>query len=213
MKIKSGQKILFIGDSITDCGRRGADAPLGSGYVKLFADMLTIRHPRRAITVINKGIGGDVVTGLRDRWNDDVIRNGPDWLSIKIGINDLGRTLRQSPEPVPPQLYHEAYEDVIQRSRDALPNCKLLLIDPFYISSDRASSSFWAAVLKLLPEYLRIVEELSKNYGTLHVKTHALFQRLLRTHEPDTFCPEPVHPNLTGHMVIADAVYAVLDSK
>ena len=213
MQIRSGQTVLFIGDSITDCGRRGTDAPLGNGYVKLFADMCMIRHPQKAITVINKGIGGDVVTGLRDRWNDDVIRNRPDLLSIKIGINDLHRTLCQSPDPVPPQRYQEAYEDVIKRTRDALPKCKLLLIDPFYISTDSAPTSFRAAVLKLLPEYLRIVHDLSRKYGTLGVKTHELFQRLLRTHEPDTFCPEPVHPNLTGHMVIADAVYAALNAR
>ena len=212
MQIRSGQTILFIGDSITDCGRRGTDAPLGSGYVRLFADMLIIRHPNKAITVINKGIGGDVVTGLRDRWSDDVIRNKPDWLSVKIGINDLHRTLRQSVDAVPPQLYQEAYEDVIKRTRHALPKCKLLLIDPFYISTDNAPTSFRGAVLKLLPEYLRIIHDLSRRYGTLHVKTHALFQRLIGTCEPDTFCPEPVHPNLTGHMAIADAVYAALNS-
>jgi len=64
--------------------------------------------------------------------------------------------------------------------------------------------------LKQLPEYLRIVNDLSRTYGTLHIKTHALFQRLLKTHEPDVFCAEPVHPNTTGHLVIADAVYAAL---
>ena len=213
MQIKSGQTILFIGDSITDCGRRGADAPLGNGYVKLFADMLTIRHPSKAITVINKGIGGDVVTGLRNRWHDDVIRNKPDWLSIKIGINDLHRTLRQSPEAVPPKLYREAYEDILERTADALPRCKLLLVDSFYISTDNAPTSFRSAALKLLPEYLRIVNDLSRRYGALHVKTHEVFKRLLKDHEPDTFCPEPVHPHLTGHMVIADAVYDALNRQ
>ena len=210
MQIKSGQTILFIGDSITDCGRRGADAPLGNGYVKQFADMLTIRHARKAITVVNKGIGGDVVTGLRNRWSDDVIRHRPDWLSIKIGINDLHRTLGQSPDSVPPQLYREAYEDILERTVKALPRCKLLLIDSFYISTDTAPTSFRSRVLKLLPQYLRIVNDLSRRYGTLHVKTHEVFKRLLKTHEPDTFCPEPVHPNPTGHLVIADAVYTAL---
>lgn len=210
MKIKSGQTILFIGDSITDCGRRLADRPLGNGYVKLFADMLVIRRPQKAITIINKGIGGDVVTGLRDRWLDDVLRNKPDWLSIKIGINDLHRTLMNTPEAVPPKLYLEAYEDIISRTKSALPKCKLLLIDPFYISQERSSTSFRNDVLKLLPEYLRIVHELSRKHSTLLVKTHEMFQRLLKTHEPDTFCPEPVHPNLTGHLAIAEAVYAAL---
>ncbi len=212
MQIRSGQTILFIGDSITDCGRRAAERPLGSGYVKQFSDLLTARHPKKAITVINKGIGGDVVTGLRNRWEDDVIRNKPDWLSIKIGINDLHRTLRQSPEAVPPTLYREAYEDILQRTRKNLPRCKILLIDSFYISTDTAPTSFRGEVLKLLPQYLRIVNDLSRKYGTLHVKTHEVFKRLLKTHEPDTFCPEPVHPNLTGHLVIADAVYDTLNS-
>ena len=89
MQIKNGQKVLFIGDSITDCGRRDAQRPLGAGYVKLFADMMIIRESAKRVEIINKGISGDNVVGLRNRWTDDVLRNRPDWLSIKIGINDL----------------------------------------------------------------------------------------------------------------------------
>lgn len=213
MRIKNGQKILFIGDSITDCGRRAEVRPLGSGYVKQFADMLIVHHPGRAITVVNKGISGDIVTGLRNRWEDDVIRNKPDWLSIKIGINDLHLTLRPGPDSLPPKLYKETYEEILHRTRKALPKCKLLLIDSFYISTDTAANSFRSEVLELLPQYLRVVNELSRRFGTLHVKTHELFKRLLKTHEPDTFCPEPVHPNSTGHLVIANAVYEALSAR
>ena len=88
-QIKNGQKVLFIGDSITDCGRRDSQRPLGNGYVKLFADLMIIQEPAKQITIVNKGISGDNVVGLRNRWTDDVLRNQPDWLSIKIGINDL----------------------------------------------------------------------------------------------------------------------------
>lgn len=212
MRIRQRQTILFIGDSITDCGRRGAEAPLGCGYVKTFSDMLLSRHPKRRITIINKGIGGDVVTGLRDRWKDDVLRHRPDWVSIKIGINDLHRTLRDDPTAVPPPLYREAYGQILERTRKTLPRCKLLLIDPFYISTDNTPMSFRTQVLRLLPEYTRTVHGLSRRYRTLHVKTHQIFQKLLKDHEPDTFCPEPVHPNPTGHLVIADAVYAALSA-
>ena len=31
--------MLFIGDSITDCGRRAEHAPLGSGYVRMFGEL------------------------------------------------------------------------------------------------------------------------------------------------------------------------------
>ena len=55
IKVKNGETILFIGDSITDCGRRGAERPLGTGYVKLFNDLVTIREAKKQITIINKG--------------------------------------------------------------------------------------------------------------------------------------------------------------
>jgi len=210
MKIKSGESILFIGDSITDCGRRTTERPLGNGYVKLFADLLTIREPGRDITIINKGISGDVVTGLRDRWNDDVLRNKPDWISIKTGINDLLRTLQQVPDGVPPELYRETYEEILSGTKSTLPKCRLILIDPFYLSNETSPNSFRSKVLKLLPEYLKIVNELSEKYQAWHVKTHEIFQRQLRLHQPDTFCLEPVHPNLTGHLLIAESLYDVL---
>ena len=210
MAIRKDQTLVFIGDSITDCGRRGEHAPLGSGYVKLFADMHRIRRPAGKINVINRGIGGATVTGLWGRWHDDVIRNRPDLLSVKIGINDLHRTLRGDVDPVPPDRYREAYTDILRRTQEALPACRILLIDPFYISTDKASDSFRCLVLEKLPAYLRIVKDLSRTFGKLLIRTHALFQRLLRHYEPETFCPEPVHPNLTGHLVIADAVYAAL---
>ncbi len=213
MKIKRGESILFIGDSITDCGRRTTERPLGNGYVKLFADLLIIRESGREITIINKGIGGDIVTGLRNRWNDDVLRNKPDWISIKIGINDLHKTLRQAPDAVPPELYREAYEEILSCTKSTLPKCKFILIDPFYLSKETSSNSFRSEVLKLMPEYLKIVNELSEKYQALHLKTHEIFQRQLRFQEPDTFCLEPVHPNLTGHLLIAESLYDVLTSS
>ncbi|MDE2704272.1 MAG: GDSL family lipase, partial [Gemmatimonadota bacterium] len=65
--IEDGQTLLFIGDSITDCGRRGAEAPLGNGYVRLFTELATARFSERRVRYINKGIGGNRVTDLADR--------------------------------------------------------------------------------------------------------------------------------------------------
>ena len=209
-KLKSNQTILFIGDSITDCGRRDVNRPLGGGYVKLFADLLTVHEPEKRITVINKGIGGDRVTGLQNRWTDDVLRHQPDWLSVKIGINDLHSVLRNDPNAVSPKVFEEAYDDVLSRTRKEMPSCEILLIDPFYISNECASSSFRHQVLELLPAYLRVVHKMSRKHEARLIKTHEIFQKLLKHFEADAFCPEPVHPNGTGHLVIAEAVYRAL---
>ncbi|MDP2991096.1 MAG: SGNH/GDSL hydrolase family protein [Kiritimatiellota bacterium] len=209
-QIRSGQKILFIGDSITDCGRRDSQRPLGNGYVKLLADLMIIREPSKRVEIINKGIGGDNVVGLRNRWADDVLRNRPDWLSIKIGINDLHGHLFNNRKDLAPKQYEEAYREILERTRQALPKCRILLIDPFYISCDTAPNSQRKQVLDLMPDYLAIVDRLSRIFKTRHIKTHELFGRLLKCHEPDTFCPEPVHPSLTGHLAIAEAIYQAL---
>ncbi len=72
--VKDGQTILFIGDSITDCGRRGAEAPLGNGYVRIVEG--TDSLPRRVAGIVirvqnevslNQFAGKNQVMVIRDR--------------------------------------------------------------------------------------------------------------------------------------------------
>ena len=209
-KLKNGETILFIGDSITDAGRRGPDRPLGVGYVKQFVDLLTIREPAKRVTVINTGVSGNTVRDLQDRWTDDMLRHKPDWLSIKIGINDVHRTLNELPTAVPPDMFAEVYEEILTRTVQQLPRVKLLLIDPFYISLDMSPHSARTAVAKLLPKYITTVHRMSRKFKTRLVKTDEMFKKFLKFHAPDYFCNEPIHPNLSGHLAIAEAVYNAL---
>ncbi|MBI3945168.1 MAG: SGNH/GDSL hydrolase family protein [Armatimonadetes bacterium] len=200
-----GQKVVFIGDSITDCGRRGEHAPFGTGYVKLAIDLITARYPERRIAFLNEGIGGNTVEDLRNRWSDDVLVHRPDWLSVKIGINDLHRTLAGAPTAVPPERFAALYREVLERARDAFAP-RLILIDPFYMSTESDARSHRGRVLALLPEYLAVVRRFAEEFGAIHVRTHEAFQEQLRHRPADAFCPEPVHPNVSGHLVIAHAL-------
>ena len=206
---QDGQTVLFIGDSITDCGRRAAAAPLGEGYVSLLVEMITARWPERRIRYINKGIGGDRVTGLRNRWQDDVIRHQPDWVSVKIGINDLHSVLGQTPDAVTPERFRECYDWILADTKQKT-RAQIVLIDPFYISQDRTGQTFRSQVMELIPTYIGIVHEMADKHGARLVKTHDVFQDHLKLRDADTFCPEPVHPNRAGHLVIATEVLDVL---
>ena len=73
MRLKAGQKIVMIGDSITDAGRRDIEPPYGVGYVTLVRSFVTALHPELGLTWVNKGIGGDTVRHLADRWVADVL--------------------------------------------------------------------------------------------------------------------------------------------
>lgn len=201
--IKPKQTLLFVGDSITDCGRRGAEAPLGHGYARMINDLIAARYPSHQLKVINTGIGGNTVRDMMNRWTDDVIRHQPDWLSIKIGINDIHRWLRQVPDAaVTPDEFAQMYDTILARVAKET-KAKVILVDPFYISTDRDPTSFRSLVLEHLPSYIKTVERMSKKYKTRRVKTHDAFATLLKHNVPDRFCPEPVHPNPAGHLVIA----------
>ena len=41
LAIQDGQTVVFIGDSLTDCGRREEAAPLGAGYVSMAVALTT----------------------------------------------------------------------------------------------------------------------------------------------------------------------------
>ena len=203
--IEDGQTMLFIGDSITDCGRRGADAPLGNGYVRSFTELVTAGYPERHIRYINKGIGGNRITDLKKRWKDDVLYHKPDRLSIKIGINDLHSHLRGAEDGVSPVLFAEIYLELLDLTQAEL-DCPIVLLTPFYISTDHGGQSVRTQVLDLIPRYIETVEAMSISHKTHLVKLHQIFQHHLEHRDADTFCPEPVHPNHTGHQIIAQAL-------
>ena len=207
--IEDGDRMLFIGDSITDCGRRERAIPLGDGYVSMFAELVTAQYPERNIEWINMGIGGNRTTHLKERWQHDVLDRRPDRLSIKIGINDLNSFRRRDPDGVPPEEYRRNFDEILMSTRQALGGIPVLLITPFYISKNR-EDEVEGAVLGMIPKYIDIVEEMSVKYGALLLDLHNVFQEHLKHRPPSTFCPEPVHPNHTGHMVIANALMEFL---
>ena len=49
---KSNEKVLFIGDSITDCGRRQDEEKLGHGYVRKITELLTANTLTMSIRVL-----------------------------------------------------------------------------------------------------------------------------------------------------------------
>ncbi len=211
-KLKDKSTILFIGDSITDCGRRQKEnAPLGTGYVQMFSDMIKVREPQKNIKIINRGIGGNNVDDLRSRWYEDVISHNIDYLSIKIGINDLNQSLNhKDKEFLKPEGFKKIYDELLSLTVKDKPECKILLITPFLMSNDNHKGSYRNKVLNILPEYIKIVEDLSVKYNTKLLNTHNLFMEQFKYQHPDIYCLEPIHPNSAGHFLIAENIYKAL---
>jgi lysophospholipase L1-like esterase len=127
-----------------------------------------------------------------------------------IGINDLHRTL-DGIFVIPPSVYRERYERILQRAAGAL-SPELVLLEPFYMILERDANDYQRRVLGVLPGYIEAVHELASKFGARLVRLQDMFEAQLHHRPYTTFCAEPVHPNRTGHMLIAWELLATLEA-
>ena len=207
MKFKDGQRIVFIGDSITDCGRRDVYAPYGDGYVSLVRAFVTARHPGARLTWINCGISAETVRDLAVRWESDAVGTRPDWLSVMIGINDVWRAFDGFPEAaVPLGEYEQTLRSLLRRAVEAT-GCGLILADPYLIEPDRDEPQRAAS-----DRYGEVVAKLAAEFGALHVATQQAFDAVLAASSPGDWADDRIHPGLPGHAVIADAFLRAIEA-
>jgi lysophospholipase L1-like esterase len=205
MLFSSGQRIVFIGDSITDCGRRAAAAPFGNGYVSMVRNMVTARYPELGLTFLNRGIGGNTVRDLVMRWEEDAIAERPDWLAVKIGINDCWRFFRgRSDEGVPVDEYELTLRRLIQRTRSASA-ARLILMQPYMIEPDLQDP-----MRREMDRYTAVVTALAAEFGALLVRTQEAWDAALAHSRPSDWAEDHIHPTAPGHAVIALAFLRVI---
>jgi len=186
--------ILFIGDSVTDCGRRD-DAPdfLGDGYVRRIAERL----PGRVI--LNRGISGNRVVDLRDRWEIDALEPKPEILSVYVGINDTWRRY-DSNDPTSAAAFEEDYRAILAAAAESTPS-KLVLVEPFVVPVT-AEQQTWH---EDLDEKRAVVGRLAAEYEAAFVPLQWLLSAAAEEHGAAAIAQDGVHPTELGHRLIADA--------
>ena len=201
MKLQHQQTILFTGDSITDCGRQrpiGARAGLGDGYVALVDSLLSVWYPQQQIRVLNTGISGNRVIDLETRWQSDILDPQPDWLSIMIGINDVWRQFDNAldPEQVDLARYETTYRRLLAQTRPKLKG--LVLMTPYYLET-----SLTDPMRAKMDRYGAVVAQLAAEFDAVFVNVQAAFDDYLAHRPTQSLCGDRVHPNKTGHLIIA----------
>ena len=200
LDLQPGQTYLFIGDSITDCGRSEDPEGLGHGYVRLIRDYLAAKDPAKCPRVINTGVSGNKVTDLRDRWKRDVLDHRPDVVSINIGINDVWHGLNPDWAPgVPIEQFVDIYHVILRQLHAVMPGAKIVLCQPSVIEPPAPAVGNAA-----LQPYVRAVGELRREFAaTTVVPLHAAFVNANRLRGDIVWTPDGVHPSSAGHMLIA----------
>lgn len=198
MELKEYTRILFIGDSITDAGRKEDNDSLGWGYVRIIHDYLQLSYPDKAVEFLNRGIGGDRIIDLENRWQEDVLSLQPDFLSISIGINDVWRQLdHPEMEQVYPERFKEIYEHLLTQVKEKT-DAQIIIMEPTIIEEDVNARGN-----QLLKAYVQVVHEMAQRFDAVVVPTHESFCRYLENEKRKKLTTDGVHMNSLGNMLMA----------
>jgi lysophospholipase L1-like esterase len=207
LRVPKGTTILFQGDSITDAGRDRAQyypnnrGGMGGGYVyQIVADLLA-QNPADDIKCYNRGISGNKVYQLADRWQDDCLNLNPQILSILIGVNDYWHTLG-SDYGGTPEVFDRDLRALLKTTREALPGIKIMLGEPFAVKGGTAITPEWK---EGFPSYQKIVKDVAVDLNTAFIPYQKVFDEALEKAPVDHWCPDGVHPSMAGAFLMKEA--------
>lgn len=207
IKLEKNDVVLFQGDSITDAGRVKTtltghnQQALGNGYALLTSAELLSKNADKNLTLYNRGISGNKVFQLADRWDADCLNLKPTVMSIMIGVNDFWHTLTNGYTGTL-DVYKNDYDKLLDRTKQALPDLKLIIMQPYFINGIRPEEVKWHPAFD---EYQHAAQELAEKYQTTYIPLQSIFNEALKTAPPKYWSADGVHPALPGQSLIAHA--------
>jgi lysophospholipase L1-like esterase len=189
--VKDGQKIAFLGDSITEQGA----GP--NGYVTL-----TIRGLEAVgvkATAVPAGISGHKSNQMLDRLERDVLGKKPDWMTLSCGVNDVWH----GANGVPLDQYKTNITKIVETAQAA--GVKVMILTATMIGEDQPNENN-----QKLAAYNDFLRALAKEKKCLLADLNADMQAAVKapgSGNPGTLVTtDGVHMNPAGNKLMAEGV-------
>ena len=192
--VKSGDKVAFLGDSITAFG----SVPPG-GYVRLVESGLAQQGIK--IQVIPAGVSGNTSKDMLARLDRDVISKKPTLMTLSCGVNDVWH----GPTGVALEPYKENIRAIVDRAQAA--GIKVVILTSTMISEDPT-----AANNKKLAAYNDFLRELAREkklpLADLNADEQAELERMAaeKPVKGNVLTMDGVHPNALGNEMMATGI-------
>jgi lysophospholipase L1-like esterase len=205
--LKKNDVVLFQGDSITDAHRKRDDndanspSALGSGYAFIATSDLLYKHADKNLKVYNKGISGNKVYQLAERWDADCLSLKPNVLSILVGVNDFWHTLVNNYKGTI-ETYTNDYKALLDRTRQQFPEVKLIIGEPFAVTGVKSVDDKWFPAFN---DYRKAAREIAASYGAVLIPYQSVFDKAQKSAPGVYWTFDGVHPSLAGARLMAEA--------
>ncbi len=199
--VRSGEKIAFLGDSIT---AGGAATP--SGYVRLVISGLEANGVQA--TAIGAGISGHKSDQMLERLERDVISKKPDWMTLSCGVNDVWH----GPKGIPLEQYKQNIAAIVDKAQAA--GIKVVILTATMIHEDAANDNN-----KKLAAYNDFLRELARQKNCRLADLNADMQAAVAVpagappRRGNLLTSDGVHMNPRGNQMMAAGVLKTLGSS
>ena len=188
IKVQSGQKVAFMGDSITQFGW---DRP--GGYVHLVAEALESAGVK--IAVVPAGISGNTSRNMLDRVDKSVISQKPDWMTLSCGVNDVWH---HDASHVDLEPYKANITAIVDKAQAA--GIKVVILTATVIQeSDNPDN-------QALAPYNDFLRQLAKERNLPLADLNAMCWKSLKSDPSNHLTVDGVHMNPLGNMLMARGV-------
>lgn len=201
------KRILFQGDSITDCGRnRENHIYVGDGYPVLIKSQLGYDYPEM-YDFQNRAISGNRIVDVYSRIKADIINLRPDYMSILVGVNDVWHEFNFG-NGVSAEKYEKIYSMLIEEIKAELPDIKIMIMEPFCLRGTATDNNeeypdkwnIFNAEVRKRAEKARLIAE---KYDLCFVPLQQKFDEMSSNTENEYWLGDGVHPMAMGHELIA----------
>jgi lysophospholipase L1-like esterase len=204
---KAGENFTFLfqGDSITD-GNRSRDTDwnhiLGHGYAYLIAARLGYQFPLKGFQFMNRGVSGNTVTDLTQRWQNDSLSLKPDLVSILIGANDTMNAVYGN-KNCTVSSYENDYRTLLTQTKLQLPEVDLVICEPFILPVGKVKER-WNDFHQEISGRQKAAKQLADEFKAVYVPLQDSFTKVAAKYPPDAYWLwDGIHPMPNGHELIA----------
>ncbi len=198
LQLKPGDQIVAIGDSITAAG----------GYLRDIDAALAAVYPKKKFPpVVNAGIGGQKAEDLVRRFDKDVVRRKPAFVTLSIGINDVWHRLGKPHDAAVLAAYKANVAKMVDMAQAA--GIKVILLTPTLIMEDASAEGN-----KRLAAYVEAEKQIAQEKHCQLVDLHGMFLAALKQKPADKkgnwLTADGVHMQPLGDAIMAIGVLRAL---
>jgi lysophospholipase L1-like esterase len=204
--LKAGDRIVFLGDSIT---AGGAKPP--NGYIRVLEAELNKKHPDLKIECLGAGISGNKVPNLQSRVEKDVVAKKPTIVFIYIGINDVWHGQKDPTKGTMPDKFESGLKEVI--GKITAGGARVILCTPTVIGEKKNGGN---ALDAKLDQYADISRGIAKELKLQLCDLRKAFVDHLAANNPDDkdsgiLTTDRVHLNQAGNQLVAETMLKTLE--